>query len=82
LAGLFGCNTFDAPIEESNGSRLVIPTDEKARLRGQQASARERWHAALVTKPGSPWRLDPERDAIASPGSPPERPRNHRARKR
>jgi hypothetical protein len=65
VAGLVSCNSFDAPIEESDGSRLVIPTDVRRPVYAANKPPPVSGGTLLVTRAsGLAVASDPERDAI------------------
>ncbi|HVR21266.1 MAG TPA: hypothetical protein VMS65_16245, partial [Polyangiaceae bacterium] len=60
-----GCNAFDAPIPESDGERLVVPTDIRRPVVAEKKPPAISGGTLLVLRSGAlAVASDPERDAI------------------
>jgi mono/diheme cytochrome c family protein len=58
------CNSLDKPIEETDGSRLVIPTDTRRPVRATTKPPPVTGGTLAVTRSGLAVASDPERDVI------------------
>lgn len=59
-----GCDSLDKPIEETDGNRLVIPTDTRAAVRARTKPPPVSGGTLVVTRAGLAVASDPERDVI------------------
>src|SRR5262245_38072276 len=59
-----GCNSLDKPIEETDGSRLVIPTDTRKPVRASTKPPPVTGGTLVVTRSGLAVAADPERDVV------------------
>src|SRR5262245_24105444 len=59
-----GCDSLDKPIEETDGTRLVIPTDTRKAVRASTKPPPVSGGTLVVTRAGLAVASDPERDVI------------------